>query len=102
MIEVSIFYVLGGLIMLPSTTFLLSRLYYSKLIHSYERKLWVYENVNSIIDVTKLINGIEEKRTSFKEKQQIISSFLENKPDYNKVLQKSNLISEIKEKFENN
>ena len=102
MIEVSIFYVLGGLIMLPGTTFLLSRLYYTKLLHQYERKLWVYENVNNSIDINNLINEIEKRNKSFKEKQHIISSFLETKPEYNEVLQKSNLINEIKTIFENN
>jgi hypothetical protein len=102
MIEVSIFYMLGGLVMLPSTTFLLSRLYYTKLIHSYERKLWVYENTDNIIDVNKLINEMEIRDNEFKVKQKIISSFLERKPEYNEIASKSNLVQEIKNKFENN
>jgi hypothetical protein len=101
MIEVSIFYVLGGLIMLPGTTFLLSRLYYTKLIHQYERKLWVYENVNNSIDTISLINEIEKRDKTFREKQSIISSFLENKPEYNKVLQKSSVIHEFNSTFRN-
>jgi hypothetical protein len=102
MIEVSLFYVLGGLIMLPGTTFLLSRIYYTKLMHQYERRLWVYENVSDKIDINNLINEIEVRNKNFKEKQKIISSFLERKPDNNKVLEKSNLIAEIKTRFDNN
>jgi hypothetical protein len=102
MIEVSIFYVLGGLIMLPGTTFLLSRFYYTNLIHQYERKLWVYENVNNNIDVNNLINEVEVRDKEFKLKQKIISSFLENKPEYNKFVQKSNYISEMKYIYQNN
>jgi len=92
MIEVSIFYVLGGLIMLPGTTFLVTRLYYTKLIHHYERRLWVQENVNNNnTDITKLINEVESTIEDFKTKQQIISKFLERKT----ISQKSNLVSEI-------
>ena len=98
MIEVSIFYVLGGLIMLPSTTFLATRLYYTKLIHNYERQLWVHENINNNTDITKLINEVESTIEDFKTKQQIISKFLEGKT----ISQKSNLVSELKDKFQNN
>lgn len=98
MIEVSIFYVLGGLIMLPSTTFLATRLYYTKLIHNYERQLWVHENINNNIDTTKLINEVESTIKDFKSKQQIISKFLEEK----NVFLKPNLVSELKDKFQNN
>ena len=102
MIEVSLFYVLGGIIMLPSTTFLATRLYYTKMIHNYERRLWVYENINNHIDTTKLINEVEQRSKNFREKQSIISNFLENKLRDNQVVIKSNLVSELKYKFENN
>ena len=102
MIEVSIFYVLGGLIMLPSTTFLITRLYYTKMIHHYERKLWVYENVKNVVDVNHLINEVEERSKNFREKQNIISNFLEHKSENNKVVIKSNIVQEMKNKFDNN
>ena len=103
MIEVNILYVLGGLIMLPSTTFLVTRLYYTKMIHHYEKRLWVYENINNSIDTTKLINEVESTIDDFKTKQKIITKFLEEgRTVYNEVSQKSNLVSELKNKFENN
>tara|TARA_Y100000591_G_C21521067_1_gene539334 strand:+ start:192 stop:500 length:309 start_codon:yes stop_codon:yes gene_type:complete len=102
MIEVSLFYVLGGLIMLPSTTFLITRLYYTKVIHSYERRLWVYENVDNVVDINNLINEVEQRSKNFREKQTIISNFLEHKSDNNKVVIKSNMVQEMKNKFDNN
>tara|TARA_Y100000592_G_C5322540_1_gene245489 strand:+ start:341 stop:652 length:312 start_codon:yes stop_codon:yes gene_type:complete len=103
MIEVSIFYVLGGLVMLPSTTFLLTRIYYTKMIHKYERKLWVYENINVNMDVNKLINNIEERSKSFAQKQQIISDFLQSKSKDNKnIVVRSNIVQEMKNKFDQN
>ena len=102
MIEVSLFYVLGGLIMLPSTTFLLTRLHYTKVIHSYERRLWVYENVDNVVDVNHLINEVEQRSKNFREKQTIISNFLEHKSENNKVVIKSNMVQEMKNKFDNN
>ena len=96
MLEVNILYVLGGLIMLPSATFLVTRLYYTKLIHHYEKQLWVTTNINNNIDTTKLINEVESTIEDFKTKQQIISKFLEGKT----VFEKSNIVSELKDKFE--
>ena len=101
MYEVSLFYVLGGLVMFPGTTFLLTRYYYTKLIHKLEREMWVLQNTIYHIDTNKLINDIEQKTLSFKEKQTILSQFLEQKPKYNEVIEKSKLIHEITSIFRN-
>ena len=101
MYEINLFYVLGGLIMFPGTTFLLTRYYYTKLMHKLERKNWVLENTIYHIDTNKLINDIESRRMSFRDKQLIVSKFLEQKPNYNEVIGKSKLIHEITSTFRN-
>tara|TARA_A100000164_G_scaffold349892_1_gene353258 strand:+ start:1822 stop:2130 length:309 start_codon:yes stop_codon:yes gene_type:complete len=101
MYEVSIFYVLGGLVMFPSTTFLLTRYYYTKLIHKLEREKWVLENTVNYVDTTELINELETRQLNFREKQMILKDFFENKPEYNEVINKSNLIHEITTTFRN-
>tara|TARA_Y100000389_G_scaffold202280_1_gene247142 strand:+ start:6066 stop:6374 length:309 start_codon:yes stop_codon:yes gene_type:complete len=101
MYEVSLFYVLGGLVMFPGTTFLLTRYYYTNVIHKLERKMWVLQNTIYHIDTNNLINDVEQKSLSFKEKQMIVSQFLEKKPEYNEVIEKSRLIHEITSAFRN-
>lgn len=101
MYEISLFYVLGGLVMFPGTTFLLTRYCYTQLIHKLERKMWILENTIYHIDTNKLINDVEQKSLSFKEKQMIVSEFLEKKPEYNEVIEKSRLIHEITSTFRN-
>ena len=101
MYEVSLFYVLGGLVMFPGTTFLLTRYYYTKSIHKLEREMWILQNTIYHIDTNKLINDVEQNSLSFKEKQFIVSQFLEQKPEYNEVIEKSRLIHEITSTFRN-
>ena len=101
MYEVSIFYVLGSLVMLPSTTFLLTRYYYTKLLHELEREKWVIENTVHHVDTTQLINEMEDRQLQFKQKQTILKDFFEKKPEYNEVLNKSTLIHEITTTFRN-
>ena len=77
MIEISIFYLVGLVIMLPTTSILSTKLFYKNKIHELERKVWVLENGD--IDVTKLINDVESKELSFQDKQEIIEKFLKQK-----------------------
>ena len=100
MIEVSMYFLLGSVIILPSTTFLLSRAYYYRTINHYQKKLWITENTDNNVDVNKLINEMETKERNFKEKQKIISAFLESKSKFgDKTVKQSKVIGEMKNKF---
>ena len=78
MIEISIFYLVGLVIMLPTTSILSTKLFYKNKIHELERKVWILENGD--LDVTKLINDVESKKElSFQDKQEIIENFLKHK-----------------------
>ena len=75
MIEISIYYLVGLVIMLPTTSILSTKLFYKSKIYDLERKVWVLEN--SGVNVTKLINELEIKKDlSFQDKQEIIENFL--------------------------
>lgn len=75
MIEISIYYLIGLVIVLPTTSFLSTKLFYKSKIYDLERKVWVLENGG--VNVTKLINDIEIKKDlSFQDKQVIIENFL--------------------------
>ncbi len=75
MIELGIYYIIGLVVILPTTSILGTKSYYTNKIHALEKELWIKENTNT--NISSLINEIEEKELSFEDKREVVKKFLE-------------------------
>ena len=73
MIELGIYYIIGLIVILPTTSILGTKLYYKNKIYELERQLWLQQNIN----ISSFINEIEEKELSFEDKRVVVEKFLE-------------------------
>lgn len=75
MIELGIYYIMGLVVILPTTSILGTKSYYTNKINALEKELWIKENTNT--DISLLINEMEEKELSFEDKRKVVQKFLE-------------------------